>query len=444
MGLPVVGKRHRRNAYPQKAANRDLGTVPDRICSAGGIGHSSTHNQRSIAAAKSASKRQRPLGALLLRRIAAERNHDAGHVHGVRQDVDSSALGQHAPGASQDRGSRTMAADGRQSERNQGQNQNRHVGHFFACGSLGVLPLQFDFIGNPGGNGRKAGAERRGACQRQAATRSAGVVTRGSQTWPDRDAVPRPAPGVPDRSIGNSSRRDGSASLDGLQLLEGCLSYPPLVLLAAGRASERHEDGRLGEASAHAAGIEECTARVENAELLSAECGFRVSVTSSEGTKAARSRGGTQPQDQASIRQVWHPRSGLAYLSAHGRKHAGRDGRTPTHHPRLSAPQQSERDQQIFAGHVGDQAVGAGQTGRRNLAYRVVVAEQNHTHSIILPRATRAIESVAVQAFPDVNLELGRSVGPRLGPRFLDGFSIWLKNMVGTTGLEPATSTVSR
>jgi hypothetical protein len=125
MGLPVVGKRHRRNAYTQKAANRDLGTVPDRICSAGGIGHSSTHNQRSIAAARSASKRQRPLGALLLRRIAAERNHDAGHVHGVRQDVDSSALGQHAPGASQDRGSRTMAADGRQSERNQGQNQNR-------------------------------------------------------------------------------------------------------------------------------------------------------------------------------------------------------------------------------------------------------------------------------------------------------------------------------
>src|SRR5260370_27968090 len=180
-----------------------------------------------------------------------------------------------------------------------------------------------------------------------------------------------------------------------------------------GGASERHEDGRLGEASAHAAGIEECTARVENAELLSAECGFRVSVTSSEGTKAARSRGGTQPQDQAGIRQVWHPRSGLAYLSAHGRKHAGRDGRTPTHHPRLSAPQPSERDPQIFAGHPRDQAVGAGQTGRRTLAYRVVVAEQNPTHSIILPRATRAIESVALQAFPDVNLELWLSFGPR-------------------------------
>src|SRR5258708_7622058 len=36
--------------------------VPDRICSAGGIGRSSIHNQRSIAAAKSASKRQGPLG----------------------------------------------------------------------------------------------------------------------------------------------------------------------------------------------------------------------------------------------------------------------------------------------------------------------------------------------------------------------------------------------
>jgi hypothetical protein len=55
----------------------------------------------------------------------------------------------------------------------------------------------------------------------------------------------------------------------------------------------------------------------------------------------------------------------------------------------------------------------------------------------------RVIESVALQAFPDVNFELGRSVGPRLGPRFFEGFSNWLKDMVGTWGLEPQTSTVS-
>jgi hypothetical protein len=35
-------------------------------------------------------------------------------------------------------------------------------------------------------------------------------------------------------------------------------------------------------------------------------------------------------------------------------------------------------------------------------------------------------------------------VGPRLGPRFFRGFRNWLKEMVGTWGLEPQTSTVSR
>jgi hypothetical protein len=88
-GTPLSGTktarfRGERNTRTEKAANWDLRTVPDRICSAGGIGHSSAHHQRSIAAAESAAKRQRPLGTLLLRRIAAERNHDAGHLHGVR------------------------------------------------------------------------------------------------------------------------------------------------------------------------------------------------------------------------------------------------------------------------------------------------------------------------------------------------------------------------
>jgi hypothetical protein len=68
------------------------------------------------------------------------------------------------------------------------------------------------------------------------------------------------------------------------------------------------------------------------------------------------------------------------------------------------------------------------------------VAKQNHPHSIVLPYAMRAIECVANRRFPDVQLELGRLVGPR----FLDGFSNWLKNMVGTRRLELLTSTVSK
>ena len=57
-------------------------------------------------------------------------------------------------------------------------------------------------------------------------------------------------------------------------------------------------------------------------------------------------------------------------------------GRAPTHHPRLSASQQSEYDEQTLAGHMQQQAVGARQVGRRDFADRPTVAKQVNAHPI--------------------------------------------------------------
>ncbi len=132
-----------------------------------------------------------------------------------------------------------------------------------------------------------------------------------------------------------------------------------------------------------------------------------------------------------------------------GRKHAGRNGRTPTHHPRLPASQQSECDQQVPAGHIRNQATGAGQTGRIDPAHGIAVARKNHTHPTIVPNhpahsmpSVAAIESDAALRVVDA-IGSGALVGPRLGPRFLVGFRKLLKDMVGPNGLEPSTSSVS-
>ena len=73
---------------------------------------------------------------------------------------------------------------------------------------------------------------------------------------------------------------------------------------------------------------------------------------------------------------------------------------------------QSERDQQVSAGHLRQQADGARQTGRRDLAHPPVGTKQVHPHSIARPRAMRPVERAAIRRFPDVSLELGLSVGP--------------------------------
>ncbi len=57
-----------------------------------------------------------------------------------------------------------------------------------------------------------------------------------------------------------------------------------------------------------------------------------------------------------------------AQVPAFGWNHAGGDGRTPAHNPRLLAAQQPSCHEQVPAGDIEDQALGTGQIGRRDFA----------------------------------------------------------------------------
>jgi len=59
---------------------------------------------------------------------------------------------------------------------------------------------------------------------------------------------------------------------------------------------------------------------------------------------------------------------GWAHFPALGWNHAGGDGRTSAHNPRLLAAQQPSCHEQVPAGDIEDQTFGTGQIGRRYFA----------------------------------------------------------------------------
>jgi hypothetical protein len=73
-------------------------------------------------------------------------------------------------------------------------------------------------------------------------------------------------------------------------------------------------------------------------------------------------------EDSACIQTNWNHWCGLAHFSALGWNHVGGDGRTSAHDSRLFAAQQPPCHEQIPAGDVEDQAIGAGQIGRSDFA----------------------------------------------------------------------------
>jgi len=82
---------------------------------------------------------------------------------------------------------------------------------------------------------------------------------------------------------------------------------------------------------------------------------------------------GSKPLDLASVlkkkiqpafRRIGIIGCGLAHFSALGRNYAGGDGRTSAHKPRLLAAQQPSRHEQVPAGNLEDQTLGARQIGR--------------------------------------------------------------------------------
>lgn len=110
---------------------------------------------------------------------------------------------------------------------------------------------------------------------------------------------------------------------------------------------------------------------------------FRFSVSLLQRTESARSGRGSEAEDPAGFRQARHHWRGRAYVSPHRGDDAGRDGRTPTHHPRLPASQQSFHvTQQVPAGNTQQQALGPRQTCRRHIACRSAAGETINPHPV--------------------------------------------------------------
>src|SRR5712692_1214948 len=192
-------------------------------------------------------------------------------------------------------------------------------------------------------------------------SRSAPVlVTRASGTWSHETGISGPVARVSGGGVRDTSRRTRRPALVGLQLRQHELQRSALVLLAPRRASEGDKNGSVGKSVADASGAERCVAGMEVAERLQRSWGFRFPVPSPQREEATGPCRRSQTEDPTGFFENRHHRRGLAYVSAHGWDHAGRDGRTSTHDPRLLASQQSSCDQQVSSSNTGAQAPAQG------------------------------------------------------------------------------------
>src|SRR5882724_8990120 len=243
--------------------------------------------------------------------------------------------------------------------------------------------------GMPVGGGGQARAEYGRARKCKTATCAAGVAGRASQVGSCEPGVPRPAPGVPDRSTGDTSRRGGSVTLDGLRLRKCSLLRSTLLLLAQGWPSQGDQDGGVGKALADASGAEECPGGVEGAKPLQHGFRFCISVPSPEGTETTGPELRVEAEDQTCVCEARNRRRGLAHVPSYRWDVAGRHGRTSAYDSRLPAAQQSQSDQQVFASDVEDQASRPGEIGRRDPAHGIIVREQIKPGPVILHAKNR-------------------------------------------------------
>src|SRR5438034_7932393 len=124
MGVPVVGRRHQREALTPQAADWGCGDISKRICRACGSGCSSINDQQWKQTQKpTANHNQYSLGALLSRGIAAQGFVHARLLQYVRKELDCASLGKYAVGSDQDSRSRAVAAGNRGRRWNPSQNQ---------------------------------------------------------------------------------------------------------------------------------------------------------------------------------------------------------------------------------------------------------------------------------------------------------------------------------
>jgi len=372
MGVPVVGRRHQREALTPQAADWGCGGIPKRICGARGSGRSSINHQQWMRAQKStANHNQYSLGALFSRGTASQGVVHARRLLYVRKELDCAPLGKYAVGPDQDSRSRAVAAGNRGRKWNPGQNQVCDVGFVFPCGSLGVLWPQPDLLRHSGRKWRKERAKYGSSCQFQAPKVAVEIDRSASSAGSDRARVPRSASRVPGCRIGNTARRTRRTPLDGLRFQQPGLRHPTFLLLASGRPPHRYKVGGFGSVAADAPWAQTWPSGVEITESLQPARGLRLRFGKAQGSQAARSGRSVEKEDPARVQENGHYGRGLAYISAHSGNDASGDGRTPTHDPRLLAAQQPPRHEQVPAGDVENQASGTRQIGRRLLACRL-------------------------------------------------------------------------
>jgi hypothetical protein len=362
MGVPVVGERHHGKANTSQGAAGIFGTISKRISGMCGSRRSSVNNQQSIQAKEPAeNNRQYSLGALLSRGNASQRDIHARCVSGVWEKLDSPTMGMSPFGRHQNDRGRTLATNSRSCRRDQSQDQVRHVGCVLACGSLGVLWPQSNFIGNTSWNGWAKRAKHGRTRQCEASEISARTFTGRGHTRSGTTGISRSDSRVSGRCLRNSARGTRGTTLAGLRFQQYELQCAAFLLLAPGWAPEEHKNGSVGKVVADASEFEAGLAGVEINKSLQPAGGFRLSFRKTEGKETARLGFGVEKEDPAGLHEDRHHRRRLAHLSAHGGDHAGRDGRTPINDPRLLASQRSARYQQISPGNDKKQTPRAGE-----------------------------------------------------------------------------------
>ena len=365
----MVGRRHQRKTGAPQSPGGGCQEIPDRICGTLSSRRSSPNDQQSLRTQKSAANHnQHALGALLARGVASQSIVHTGRVHNLRKELDCSALGQSTTRTSQNCGGRALATSDRSGRWNQSQDQMCDVGFVFARRSMGVLWPQSDLFRNTRRNWRQARPEHRSADQCEASKIPIGFITGTGQAGSCRTGVSRSTSGVSRRGPGNSARRTRGTPLAGVRLRQHEHQRPTLVLLASRWKSEKHKNGSVCKTAADACKPETFLAGVEVAEPLQQAGRFRVSFRKTARQQAVRFSFSSKEKNTARIQTSRDHGCGLAHLSALGWNYAGGDGRTSAHDPRLLAAQQPACHEQVPAGNIEDQTLGAGQIGRRDLA----------------------------------------------------------------------------
>src|SRR5580704_2887876 len=365
----MVGRRHQRETDAPQSPGWGCEEIPDRICGTLSSRRSSVNDQQSLRTQEpAANHNQHALGALLSRGVASQSAIHTGRVHNLREKLDCSTLGQSTTRTSQNCRGRALATCDRSCGWNQSQNQVRDVGFVFARRSVGVLWPQSHFFRDTGREWRQARPEHWRTDQRQTSEIPLGFVTGAGQARIGRVRVSGSVARVSRRGLGYTSRRTRGVTLAVVRFRQHEHQRPTLVLLASRWKPEEHKNGSVCKTTADASKPKIFLAGVEIAKPLQQTGRFCVPFRKTARQQAVRSSFSVKEEDSARIQTDRNHGCGLAHVSTFGRNHAGGDGRTSTHNPRLLAAQQPSCHEQVSAGDVEDQTLGTGQIGRRYFA----------------------------------------------------------------------------